>query len=200
MRFTDSSFQNDNLKMYHPFLKSLHIMYVPIILGTARLGRESEKVAKFMLQELKESDLESEILDVRNYRLDATDRTGSQVEAKAFASMITKADAIIVVSPEYNHGYPGELKMTLDMLYSEYFKKPVGFCGVSNGILGGVRAVEQLRLVAIELHMVPIREAIYFSMVESLFDEEGEIKDKSYYERVQTFLNELVWYAEKLRS
>lgn len=175
-------------------------MYVPIILGTARLERQSEKAANFMLQEVQKSGLESEILDVRDYRLDATDRTKSSVEAKTLASLINKASALIIVSPEYNHGYPGELKMALDMLYREYFKKPVGFCGVSSGFLGGARAVEQLRLVSVELHMVPIREAIYFPKIQELFRENGEIKDISYYEKIQTFLNELVWYAEKLKS
>lgn len=153
-----------------------------------------------MLQEVKKSALDSEILDVRNYRIDATDRTGVSVEAKAFADRIIRADALIIVSPEYNHGYPGELKMCLDMLYKEYFKKPVGFCGVSVGFLGGARAVEQLRQVAVELHMVPIREAVYFSKVGELFNEKGEIKSQSYFEIVQHFLNELVWYAEKLKS
>ena len=74
------------------------------------------------------------------------------------------ADGLIVVSPEYNHGYPGPLKEVLDSLYEEYEHKPIGICGAGGG-LGGSRAVEQLRLVAIELKLVPIREALYFPMV-----------------------------------
>lgn len=67
-------------------------------------------------------------------------------------------------------------------------------------MLGGARAVEQLRLVSIEFHMVPIREAIYFSNVYNLFNEKGEIKDKSYYEKVKIFLDELIWYAKVLKA
>jgi NAD(P)H-dependent FMN reductase len=175
-------------------------MYIPIILGTARAGRQSEKVANFMLQEVIKNNLESEIIDVQEYRISATDGTGESAQAKKLAEKINKADALIIVSPEYNHGYPGELKMMLDLLYKEYAHKPVGFCGVSAGGLGGSRAVEQLRQVAIQFRMVPICEAMYFSMIQSLFDEAGKIKDASYHDRVQTFLNELTSYAQKLKA
>jgi NAD(P)H-dependent FMN reductase len=111
-------------------------MFIPIILGTARVGRQSEKAAKFMLQEMVKAGVESELIDVRDHRITATDK--KLPESEALAKIIIKADALIVVSPEYNHGYPGELKMMLDMLYDEYFHKPVGFCGVSIGIFGGV--------------------------------------------------------------
>jgi NAD(P)H-dependent FMN reductase len=90
--------------------------------------------------------------------------------------------------------------MMLDMLYEQYAKKPVGICGVSAGALGGVRAVEQLRLVCIELHMVPIREAIYFSVVQNLFDNNGSIKDQSYHKRVKNFFDELIRYAKALKE
>jgi len=175
-------------------------MYIPIILGTAREGRQSEKVANFMLQEARKAGLKTEIIDVRDYRTKATDDTQALPEAKRLAGKIEKADALIIVSPEYNHGYPGELKMMLDLLYSQYARKPVGFCGVSRGGLGGARAVEQLRIVAAELHMVSIREAMYFSGVRELFDEKGEIKDESYYARAKAFLEELMWYAGALKK
>ena len=90
--------------------------------------------------------------------------------------------------------------MMIDMLYGQYARKPVGFCGVSAGGLGGARAVEQLRLVSIELHMVPIREALYFSSVFDLFDKNGNINDKSYHERANKFLDELTWYAKALKA
>jgi len=174
--------------------------YVPIILGTAREGRESEKVAKFMLQEAIKFGLKNtEIIDVRDFRIRATDNTLRLPEAKKLSQKIKKADGLIIVTPEYNRGYPGELKMMLDMLYEEYFQKPVGFCGVSIGAVGGARAVEQLRLVCIELHMVPIREAVYFPTIQKLFDEKGAIKDESFHGRVGKFLDELVWYAKALK-
>lgn len=175
-------------------------MYIPVILGTARAGRQSEKAANFMLQEALKTGLESEILDVRDYRIEATDNTGEIPQAKQLSGRIRKADALIIVSPEYNHGYPGELKMMLDMLYKPYFQKPVGICGVSAGGIGGARVVEQLRQVFIEMHMLPIREAMYFPAVQDLFDEKGGIRDESYHIYARRFLDELVWHAEALKT
>ncbi len=170
-------------------------MYIPIILGTARKGRQSEKAANFVFEQLKNKNIDTEILDVRNYRLPATDGTGESDLAKNFSSKIVKSSAIIIVSPEYNHGYPGELKMMLDLLYEEYFDKPIGFCGVSKSSIGGVRAIEQLRLVAIELHMVPIRDAVYFSNIEKLFNSQGQIIDQSYIDRISSFIDHLASLA-----
>jgi len=175
-------------------------MYIPIILGTARKGRQSEKAANYVLGEVKRAGLETELIDVRDYGIAATDNTPETPQAKKLSEKITRADGLIVVSPEYNHGYPGELKMMIDMLYAQYAQKPIGFCGVSAGPLGGGRAVEQLRQVAVELHMVPIREAIYFPNVYTLFDEKGNINDKAYAERARKFLEELTWYAKALKK
>lgn len=175
-------------------------MYVPVILGTAREGRQSEKVANFVLGQAKRSGLETEIVDARDCRIAATDNTEEMLQAKNLEAKITRADGLIIVSPEYNHGYPGELKMMLDMLYEQYFFKPVGLCGVSAGGMGGCRVVEQLRQVVVQLHMVPTSEALYFSNVLNLFDEKGDIKDQSYFGRTKKFLDELVWYAKALKE
>ncbi len=177
-------------------------MYVPIILGTARLGRRSEAVAKYLLKEISEKykELETEIIDVKDYIIGATDNTKKSKPAQNFSEKAGKADGFIIVLPEYNHGYPGELKLMLDMLYQEYFNKPVGMCGVSIGPLGGGRAIEQLKQVAVEFHMVPIREALYFPYVQNLFDENGGIKDNTYADRVKNFLAELEWYAGVLKK
>ena len=175
-------------------------MYIPVILGTAREGRQSEKVAKFVLEETKKAGLESEIIDVRDYRIQATDNSGEIPQAKKLAEKVIRADGFIIVSPEYNHSFPGELKMMLDMLYKQYAKKPVGICGVSAGGMGGVRGMEQLRLLCITFHMLPIGEALYFSNVQDLFDEKGAIKDENYYRRAKRFLDELVWHAKALKT
>ena len=176
-------------------------LYIPLILGTGREGRYSEKAVNFVLGEIrKRPEIETELIDVRDYRLTATDNTETSPTAKKFEEKVLKADGFIIVSPEYNHSYPGELKMMLDMLFEQYAKKPVAICGVSAGMLGGVRMVEQLRLVMIEFHMVPIHNAVYFSSVKSLFDDNGVIKDQSYGLKVQKLLDELVWYAEALKK
>jgi len=173
---------------------------IPVILGTARQGRYSEKAAEFMFNEVRKlAEVDSEMVDIRDFLTGVTDSTGTSDQARRFAEKVTKADGLIIVAPEYNHSYPGELKITLDMLSKEYTHKPVGICGVSSGMLGGARAVEQLRLVAIELRMAPIREAVYFSRVRDLFDENGEIKDESYRPRIEKFFAELLWYARALK-
>lgn len=175
-------------------------LYIPIILGTAREGRQSEKVAKFVHGEVTNSpEIETELLDVRDFRLPATDNTEGSETAKRLIDKINKADGFIVVSPEYNHGYPGELKMMLDLAYQQYARKPLGIVGVSSGGLGGARMVEQLRQVSVEFHMVPIREAVYFSTVKKLFDQSGKILDESYSRKIGKLLEELVWYAKVLK-
>jgi NAD(P)H-dependent FMN reductase len=176
-------------------------MFIPVILGTARVGRQSEKVANFMLEETKKAGFETSLIDVRDFRIEATDKLQVLPQAKKLIPPIERADAFIIVSPEYNHGYPGELKMMLDMLYQQYAKKPVGFCGVSGAGLGGARMVEQLRQVVAELHMVSIREVLYFPFVQDLFDEVGKLKSPDLYkDRVNNFFVELAWYADALKS
>lgn len=174
-------------------------MYIPIILGTARKGRQSEKAAKFLLGEAIKAGLETKIIDVAEFLVSLTDNTKQSLQAKKLAREINLADGLIIIAPEYNHGYPGELKLMLDILYEEYAKKPVGICGVSAGLLGGARMVEQLRLVVIELKMIPIREALYFSDIYNLFDKNGKIQDKSYYKRTKVFLDELIWYSKAFK-
>lgn len=176
-------------------------LYIPIILGTARSGRHSEKAARFVLGEVQKiSEIETDLIDVRDFIIGITDNSEESGIAKKLAEKITQADGFIIVSPEYNHGYPGELKLMLDTLYEQYGRKPLAICGVSSGGLGGARMVEQLRLVAIEFHMVPIREAIYFSSVKKLFDEKGIIQDQSYEAKIKKMMDELLWYAKALKE
>ena len=175
-------------------------MYIPVILGTARQGRQSEKAALFMLQKVQEADLESEIIDVRDYRQEATDNTEKSPPAQKLAEKARRADGFIIVSPEYNHGYPGELKMLLDMLFSQYAHKPVGICGVSSGAWGGTRMVEQLRQICLAFHMVPTCEAVYFPKVQELFDKEGSLLGRSQHGQAKRLLEELILYARALKA
>src|SRR3989338_5841568 len=132
-------------------------LFIPIILGTARAGRRSEHAARFVFGKMKKREgIETEFLDVRDFRLSATDDTGETEVAKKLAAITGRADGFIIVAPEYNHGYPGELKMMLDMSDGEYAKKPIAICGVSEGATGGARMMEQLRNVIIDLAAVPL--------------------------------------------
>lgn len=180
------------------------MFYIPIILGTARKDRKSEKAANFVLDFVKSrKEIKTELIDVRDFGISATDNSQINPKSKEFGQKIARADALIIVSPEYNHGYPGELKLVLDQIYDQYARKPVGICGTSSGGLGGVRAVEQLRLVCIELCLIPIREAVYFSRIGNMFDEKGNMKSKlqvTYKEKLKSFFHELLWYAKVLKD
>lgn len=176
-------------------------LYIPIILGTGREGRMSEKAAHFILAEAENFGLKTEILDAREYAPRFTDDTKSTNMAKKYAEKIIPADGIIIVSPEYNHAYPGELKMMLDQLYHEYEKKPVGICGVSSGRISGARMIDQLRPTLIELGLTPIRKVVHFPRVQDIFkDNEKMEEEESYKKRTLGFLEELAWYARALKN
>jgi len=112
---------------------------------------------------------------------------------------MSRADALVVVVPEYNHGYPGLLKHALDSNLKEYIHKAVGICGVSAGGFGGTRVIENLLPVLRELGLVTIFWDGNFSGAQKLFDEAGRILDDSYARRVDKFLKELIWMARTLR-
>jgi NAD(P)H-dependent FMN reductase len=175
-------------------------MHIPVVLGTAREGRQSEKVARFICEVTQKAGLETEIVDIREYRIPATDNTGAPPHAKKWGEKVVGADALIIVSPEYNHTYPGELKMFLDMLYKEYARKPVALCGVSNGPWGGTRGIQALRLTCIALGMHPILETVYFPFIQDRFDDEGKIKDASYERAADGMIKSLIAQARALRA
>lgn len=175
-------------------------LFVPVILGTPRRGRQSEHVARFMLGEVvKRPGVETELVDVRALSL-ATDDAGESIKDPAFSAAVARADALVVVAPEYNHGYPGLLKHALDTNLKEYIHKAVGICGVSAGSFGGTRVIENLLPVMRELGLVTIFWDMNFAGVSSLFDESGALRDEAAHaRRAEKFLKELVWMARVLR-
>jgi NAD(P)H-dependent FMN reductase len=174
-------------------------LFIPVILGTARQGRQSENVAHFVFEQTKKrGDVETELIDVRKLPM-RLDDAGEQMKDATFSATIERCDGIILVVPEYNHGYPGLLKHALDMNLKEYIHKAVGICGVSAGPFGGARVIEGLLPVMRELGLVTIFEDVNFAKVGTLFDEHGKLLDQSYVRRVDKFLNELTWMARVLR-
>ena len=174
-------------------------LFIPVILGTARQGRQSENVARFVFKQTKKrADVETELIDVRTLPM-RLDDAGEQMKDAAFSANIERCDAIILVVPEYNHGYPGLLKHALDMNLKEYIHKAVGICGVSAGLFGGARVIEALLPVMRELGLVTIFEDVNFGNVGDLFNEQGNLLDQNYVRRVDKFLNELIWMARVLR-
>lgn len=174
-------------------------MFIPIILGTGRQGRYSERVAHFILAQAQQFGFTTELIDVRDYVTgSATEAALSPEKSAALQQLLANADGLIIVSPEYNHGYPGELKMLIDEFDKEVQRKPVAFCGVSSGVLGGVRMVEQLRLVTVDLQMANVKTALYFANVETLFVD-GVITDPSFIERAKKQFTEIAWWAQTLK-
>src|SRR3954470_804622 len=152
-------------------------LFLPVLLGTPRQGRESEHAAKLVYQQTKKrAGIETELIDVRTLPMKLDD-AGEQMKDPKFSATIQRCDALIIVTPEYNHGYPGLLKHALDMNLEEYIHKAVGICGVSVGLFGGARVIEGLLPVMRELGAVTIFADVNFAKVGSLFDERGGLLD-----------------------
>jgi NAD(P)H-dependent FMN reductase len=174
-------------------------LFIPVILGTSRQGRMSENVARFMLEEVaRREGVETELIDVRELPLTTAD-AGEDIKDPKFSSLMMRADALVIVSPEYNHGYPGLLKHALDTNLKEYIHKAVGICGVSAGPFGGSRVIQNLLPVMRELGLVTIFWDVNFSSVQNVFDSSGKLLDQAYIKRADKFLKELIWMAKVLR-
>ncbi|MEC4817304.1 MAG: NADPH-dependent FMN reductase [Scytonema sp. PMC 1069.18] len=175
-------------------------LFIPIILGTPRQGRQSEYVAKFLVEQVAaRDDVDTELIDIRNIPI-ATDDAGESIKDPQFSALVERSDGLIIVAPEYNHGYPGMLKHVLDTCLKEYIHKAVGLCGVSAGPFGGTRVIQNLLPVMRELGLMTIFYDLNFSNVQNLFDESGNLIDKpTYIRRLERFMNELVWMSTVLR-
>lgn len=175
-------------------------IFAPVILGTSRRGRLSEPAANFVFEEVsKRKDIESELIDIREIPIGITD-AGEALKDSNFSATVARADALVLVVPEYNHSFPGLLKHVLDTNLKEYVHKAVGVCGVSAGPFGGARMIQSLLPVLRELGLVTIFWDVYFAKAGRLFDSAtGGVTEPAYVGRVQKFLNELVWMARVLR-
>lgn len=176
-------------------------LFIPILLGTRRDNRQSAKAAAAVLEKTAaHPDIETRLFDPRDFvmPLDAEGEAVKELNPE-WRDAIIRADGLIIVTPEYNHGYPGSLKYILDMLLAEYIHKAVAICAVSRGGFGGTRVVEQLTGVVRELGLVVTFEDMNVSRVEEAFDDAGKAKDPAFYSRVDGMLEELVWMAKTLR-
>ncbi len=143
---------------------------IGIIIGSTRPGRNGEQVARWVHEQAAHrTDATFDLIDLADYPLPHLDEPVSAVlgqyqndHTKEWAAVIGSYDGFVMVTPEYNHSTSGVLKNAIDYLYAEWNNKAVGF--VSYGAVGGVRAVEHLRLVAGELKLADVKTNVALSM------------------------------------
>jgi NAD(P)H-dependent FMN reductase len=180
-------------------MEGTQALFIPVLLGTTRRGRMSEAVARLVVEEVaKRPSVETELIDLATLPLPVND-AGEGIKDAGFAAKMDRADALVLVSPEYNHGYSGLLKHVLDSCLKEYIHKAVGVVGVSAGVFGGARVIENLLPVLRELGLVAIFWDVNFSSVQKVFNGEGALQDQAFLPRIDKFLKELIWMATTLR-
>jgi NAD(P)H-dependent FMN reductase len=170
-----------------------------VIIGSTRRGRIAPMVAAWFARRARaRDDVCLDVIDLLDLRL--PDDLSGGGDTQAFAARIAAADAVVVVTPEYNHGYPGPLKTAIDTLDGQWHAKPVGFVAYG-GISGGLRAVEQLRAVFAELHAVTIRASVSLHFVHDRFTESGDLREPTRIQAaVDRMLDQLGWWARALRQ
>lgn len=169
---------------------------VEVVIGSVREGRIGPRVAEWIVGRIRlHPKFDCGVIDLVDAAL-PVDLTAS-VETEAFRRRIERADAFVVVTAEYNHGYPAALKTAFDTLKYEWRGKPVGFVSYG-GPAGGVRAVEQLRQVVAELHMVSVRQSVGFQSARKQLaaaEVDAMINDSA-----QRMLDQLTWWANATRT
>jgi NAD(P)H-dependent FMN reductase len=176
-------------------------MFIPLILGTNRKRRESENVARWLSGKMSErGEIETNLFDVRDFDLPQDDYgTAIGKDYPEWRDAIIRADGLVIIAPEYNHGYPGILKSVLDLLLKEYIHKAVGLVGVSASPWGGTRVIEACVPMVRELGLAVTFSDLNFPQVQNKFDENGKLLDEAYDKRAVDFLDELVWMCGALR-
>lgn len=176
---------------------------IAVLAGTTRQQRRSIIAARYVAEFGKTLDnVEIIFVDPAEFSFvgDGNDPEGKDPR---YSEITAKADAFFIVTPEYNHSFPGSLKRMLDSELANYNHKPVAFAGVSDGNWGGTRAIESLVPAVRETGLVVMSWDVYFPYVQNVFDENGTINDefKDRYERQLTKLyNELLWFAKILKK
>ena len=175
---------------------------IPVVLGSVRPNRRSYRPSLLLGERIEAAGCRTELVDLRALDLPVYGHFPEADSSPAVLGLrgtLEQADAVVWLTPEYNHSFSSAVKNAIDYLHAELRRKPMAVCGLSGGQLGGARAVEQLKLVLIELHGLPIRDSVYFSDARNLYDADGTLLVPEYYRRIDDMLGELIWYARALR-
>jgi NAD(P)H-dependent FMN reductase len=177
---------------------------IGIILASTRQGRRGERYAKWIHEiTAQRPGLAVELIDLRDHRLPAyeteamptiAEKSYADPVARRWSELVAGLDAYIIVTPEYNHGYPGQLKNAIDHVQAGWWYKPVAFVSYG-GASAGTRAVEQLRTVAVEVRMVPVRGEVNVRLMGLQADEAGRPTDPYYAKQANAMLDQLLWWA-----
>jgi len=166
----------------------VHPLVVAVLVRSTEPGRFGTVATAWFVRQVEQRD---------DFKLDLIDLGTTPTDE--LPARIDAADAVVIVCPEYNHSYPGELKIAIDSVRRPWYAKPIAFI-VYGGRSGGLRAAEQLRLVFAELHAVPIRETLSFHQVPTCFTPEGEPVEPGTTQAATTLLNQLAWWSRALRE
>ena len=164
-----------------------------VIIGSTRVGRIGDTVAAWFLDRARlRDDLEPTVIDLAGFDFPPCFPERPTPPMAEFARQVGEAEAFVLVTPEYNHSFPASLKQAIDFAYDEWHAKPVGF--VSYGYRsGGLYAVEQLRGICTELHMVSMRDCV---SIDLLADGPGECHEQA----ATAMLGQLAWWGRALRA
>lgn len=181
-----------------------------VVLGSAREGRFGPVVSSWLIDQVEQHSLfDVDLVDVAETPLPLSlppssealrDTASRPADLVALAGRLAAADAFAIVTPEYNHSFPASLKHLIDWHFTEWQAKPVGFVSYG-GYGGGIRAVEQLRLVFAELHAVTVRDTVTFDRFWGRFDANGALPDADEaHQAAKVLLDQLAWWAAGLRA
>lgn len=174
---------------------------IALILGSARHGRRCEPIARWVRSEIEAAnDLVVDTIDPQHMPLSLTDQPLPRHSWQNLETRLHKADAFVVVTPEYNHGYTGALKQVIDAAQAPWRAKPVGFVSYG-GVSGGLRAVEQLRQVFSELHTTTLADTLSIAHIgqHMAIDDRFAATD-THVRRLDTLIDRLRWWAVALRN
>lgn len=177
--------------------------HIAIIAASVRTGRKSPRVALYFKQYIEENNLATvEILDLQVYNFPLfSERLRFQesplAQALEFAAKIQAADGVLIVTPEYNGGYPASVKNVTDLLYDEWHRKPVAISTASDGIFGGTQVITSLQFTLWKIRAWTVPAMFPVPKVNESFDENGIPADKAGTDkRASFFIKELLWCVE----
>lgn len=176
------------------------MLKIAVLGGTTREQRRSIHAARFVAKVGHEiQGVEIRFADPKDFYFPGDGEDPESKDPK-YTELTAWADAFFIVSPEYNHGYPGSLKRMLDSEFDNYKHKPVAMAGVSSGAWGGVRMIEALLSVVRTLGLVPLEIDLQFPKIKEVFDENGEPTDPELVGRVRRVYDELIWMGKALKA